>query len=110
MNKDPIDSFEEFAELMMELVNSFNKVMQSEDKQAKLSAIELFGEMKSTMGDSLMHLMEKYDIYPADIEKFLKKDQSDVTKRVLEVHEQFERVNQQITPEIEKTLGLTGKE
>ncbi len=112
MDKDPKDfkQFEEFAELMLNLVDSFKQVMKGDNKEAKLSAIELFGEVKATMGDSLMHLMEKYDVYPKDIERILKEDKSEASQKIHEVHDQIERVNRQVLPEIEKTLGVTGKE
>ncbi len=104
------EQFEEFADLMLNLVNSFNEVMKGDDRHSKLSAIELLGEVKSTMGDSLMHLMEKYDIYPKDIERVLKEDQSEISQKVLEVHNEIEKVNREVLPEIEKALGITKKE
>lgn len=102
------ESFDEFAAMMLHLLQSFDEVMKSSDTQAKLSAIELLGEVKRTMGDSLQHLLEKHDIRNEDLEKFIDQDESEMTKKVHSINKKISQINQKITPEVEKTLKEAG--
>ena len=109
-NKEPhnTEEFDHFASIMQEFIESFMKVMQGDDPQLKLSALELLGEVKHTMGDTLQHLMEKHNIYPSDLERHLDGD-TEIAKKVHEVNEAIEKVNQKVLPEIEKVLGQTNR-
>lgn len=106
--KEQKEEFDHFAEMMVELVTSFKEVMQTGDEQTKLMAIDVFSQLKEKMGETFYHLMEKHDIYPEDLEKFLQDDQNEMTKTVKEVNEKISQVNKAVTKDVELALTKAG--
>ncbi len=102
------DEFDQFAGMMVELIESFKEVMKTGDAETKVLAIDMFAQLKEKMGETFYHLMEKHDIYPQDLEEFLADGKNEMNQRVREVTGRMEKINDEVTKEVEKVLDDVG--